>query len=322
MPEPADIIFLGTPEFAVPALNALHRSRHRIKLVVTQPDRPKGRGRKLEAPPVRKAAEALSYPVIQPTALKAEAFLAMIAELKPDFLCVVAYGRLLPEKLLQIPRLGALNIHPSLLPKYRGPAPIQWAIINGESATGVTIMRLDAGMDSGDILLTEKEPIHPQDTAATLHDRLAGCGAELLITTMDQVMDGRLKPVPQDHSQATLAPMLKKSDGLIDWNLPAQRIDSLVRGLSPWPGAFTFFQGARLKIFSVRAINMAPAAAPGTIIAGFQDELRVAAGAGAVSILEIQSASGRRLPIDQFLRGFTFPTGARFDALPPAHADE
>ncbi len=320
MPDPFNIVFFGTPPFAVPALEAIHQSRHRVPLVVTQPDRPKGRGRKLVPPPVRTAAESFGYRVVQPESIKTESFAGLVEELKPDFLCVVAYGQLLPKALLKIPRFGALNIHPSLLPKYRGPAPIQWAIINGETETGVTIMTLDTGMDSGDILLRDKQPIHETDTAATLHDRLSQIGAELLVETIDRFSDGTIRPIPQDHSQATLAPLLQKSDGMIDWRFPAKRIHALVRGMDPWPGAFTFFQESRLKIFSVQPAEISEPAAPGTVIRGFQEELRVATGEGALSILEIQGASGKRLPIKQFLRGNPLPPGTIFHMVQKTNA--
>lgn len=306
---------MGTPAFALPALTALHRSPHRISLVVTQPDRPKGRGRKPVAPPVKVAAELYGYPVVQPESVKTEAFLHQVAALKPDFLCVVAFGQLLPEALLRIPRFSALNIHPSLLPKYRGPAPIQWAILNEEPQTGVTIMALDAGMDSGDILLSATYPIQAVDTAATLHDRLSEIGASLLVETIDRFSRGTIRPIPQDSSLATLAPLLQKSDGMIDWRRPASQIHALVRAMDPWPGAFTFWQQSRLKIFSVQQAEMSEPAAPGTVIRGFAEELRVATGDGAISILEIQGESGKRMPVQHFLRGKNLPPGTVFQMV-------
>jgi len=266
---------MGTAEFSVPALDALHSSRFNLSLVVTQPDRPKGRGRKSLPPPIRLAAEELGYEVVQPATVNSERFFARIAALKPDFLIVVAFGQLLPEHLLSLPRMDAINIHPSILPNYRGPAPIQWAIINREQHTGVTIMSLDAGTDTGDILMVEKVTISPADTSATLHDRLAKIGATLLITTLDKFARGAVTRFPQDHSKATFAPLLKKRDGRIDWNQPSEVLEAFIRGMTPWPGAFTFFNRKRLKIFKATPAPISESASPGTIIKGFENELRV-----------------------------------------------
>lgn len=313
MPEAYNLIFFGTPEFALPALEALHNSRHRISLVVTQPDRPKGRGRKKTSPPVKIAAEEMGYPILQPDTIKTDDFLDKIQSTAPDFLIVVAFGQLLAKKLLRIPRIDTLNIHPSLLPAYRGPAPIQWAIINGETETGVTIMSLDTGMDTGDILVAEKAPIKSDDTAATLHDRLAQAGAVLLRNALEKFSDNTIRRIPQDHARASSAPLLTKNDGRIDWQQTTAQIDARIRGVTPWPGAFTLFQGSRLKIFKVKPAQTQSAAIPGTVISGFSDELRVATGDGALSILEIQGASGKRMPIQDFLRGARISPGAAFE---------
>jgi methionyl-tRNA formyltransferase len=218
-------------------------------------------------------------------------------------LVVVAYGRILPKSVLDVPRVGAVNVHASLLPKYRGAAPIQWAVINGEKETGITTIFMDEGLDTGDILLTASEPIAAEDTAATLHDRLAQLGARVLIQTLEKLAAGTLKPVVQDHARATLAPMLKKDDGRINWHRTADQIECFVRGVLPWPGAFTFLEKERLKIYQAEAIASFEDAAPGTVLEGFPDELRVAAGSGAVRIHEIQGESGKRMPIAEFLRG-------------------
>jgi methionyl-tRNA formyltransferase len=304
------IIFMGTPDFAVPALTALNKNQYIVSLVVTQPDRPKGRGRKLTSPPVKIAAATMGYDTAQPESAADKAFLDQISNLQPDLLVVVAFGQILSRDLLSIPKIGTVNIHPSLLPKYRGPAPIQWSIINGDTETGVSTMFLDTGVDSGDILLTTNASINPDETADSLHDRLAIIGADLLIDTIKGLEAGTIKPVPQDHSLATHAPLLKKKDGLINWNQPAHNLESFIRGVTPWPGAYTFFQKTRLKIFKAKAEHMVSAVPPGSVIPGFPDELRVATGEGALSILEIQGASGKRLSIQNFLRGCEIPVGA------------
>jgi methionyl-tRNA formyltransferase len=304
-----NIIFMGTPEFAIPSLKAVHASNHRLSLVITQPDRPKGRGRKVIPPPVKQTAIDLGYKVLQPTSVKKKEFVEVVSRNKPDFLVVVAYGRILPKTILQLPKLGTINLHASLLPKYRGSAPIQWAIINGESVTGVTTMLMDEGMDTGDILLAVEEKISPTDTSATLHDRLAELGANLLIDTLNHYSKGQIRPVPQDHNQASQAPLLKKSDGHIMWDAPAEKISAFIRGMTPWPGAFTFHEGKRFKIFNAISVKADVSQAPGTIIKGFADELRVATSKGVLSILEIQGASGKRLKIADFLRGYRMPPG-------------
>jgi methionyl-tRNA formyltransferase len=304
-----NIIFMGTPEFAVPALKAIHTSNHHISFVVTQPDRPKGRGRKVVPPPAKQAASDLGYRVLQPTSVKDKEVVEAVIRSTPDFLVVVAYGRILPKTILALPKLGTINLHASLLPKYRGPAPIQWAIINGETVTGVTTMLMDEGLDTGDILLTVEEKISPADTSAALHDRLAQIGANLLVDTLDRYSKDQIRPVPQDHSQASRAPLLKKSDGRIAWDAPADKISAFIRGMTPWPGAFTFHKGKSFKIFAARPITADVSQSPGTVIKGFPDELRVATAKGILSVLEIQGASGKRLPIADFLRGYALPPG-------------
>ena len=304
-----NIVFMGTPDFAVPSLKALHRSRHNVIHVVTQPDRPKGRGRKIVPPPVKAAAKGFGYPVVQPSKVKTDSFIEAFSQWQPDVLAVAAYGHILPKTILEIPAIGCINVHASVLPKYRGAAPIQWAIINGETETGVTTMLMDVGMDTGDILLTATEAILPDDTAATLQDRLANLGADLLIDTLDRLADGRLTPTPQDHSQATVAPMLKKTDGRIDWTQSAAAIANRIRGMTPWPGAFTYLDGKLLKIYRAAPALSDAAAAPGTVVAGFEDELRVTTGDGALAVLELQGESGKRLTAKEFLRGHPIAPG-------------
>jgi methionyl-tRNA formyltransferase len=300
---------MGTPQFAVPGLEALHRNGYDIALVVTQPDRPRGRGRKVTFSPVKSTARRLEYEIIQPASIKTAEFAAQIKSKQPDFQVVIAYGKILPENVLALPRIGTINIHASLLPKLRGPAPIQWALINGETETGVCSMRMEKGMDTGDILLTAKEPIKPDDTAGTLHDRLAVKGAAVLIDTLKAYADDSIRPLPQDHNRATYAPMLTKDDGLINWNKPAVSLVNFIRGVSPWPGAYTFWGDKRLKIFQSSAIAAKIPQPPGTVIEGFPDELRVATGEGVLSVQEIQGASGKRMVIKDFLKGHRIPPG-------------
>lgn len=303
------IIFMGTPSFAVPTLELLGKSNHDIVLVVTQPDRPRGRGRKTFPSPIKETAIRLGYDLIQPDAVRTEAFSDLVVKYEPDFFVVTAFGHILSEQTLSIPRIGAINIHASLLPRYRGSAPIQWAIINGEKETGVTTILMDKGMDTGDILLSSKTEITADETSATLHDRLSYLGAELLIKTLTLYQNDQLDPIPQDHTLASYAPMLKKNDGRIDWTMPPHKIEAFIRGMTPWPGAFTFHGEKRLKIFSALPVLIENDAPPGVVVEGFPDEMRVSTGKGLLSILEIQGESGKRLVIKDFLRGHKIPPG-------------
>lgn len=310
MSEPFRIVFMGTPDFSVPGLNRLHENEYDVVLVVTQPDRPKGRGKKLHAPPVKQAALKLGYEVVQPETMRDEAFMDHIRSLEPDIFVVAAFGHILPEALLNIPRLGAINIHASLLPKYRGAAPIQWVIINQEKETGVTIMFMDKGLDTGDILLAETITIAQDETSESLHDRLSVLGADLLIKTLKRFEAGDIQPIPQDNDRATYARILTKKDGLMDWKKPAEALEAFIRGMTPWPGAFTFHGEKRLKIFRAEPLAAETDEPPGTVVKGFPDELRVATGKGVLSLLEIQGPSGKRLSIKDFLRGYKIEPGA------------
>ncbi len=303
------IIFMGTPDFAVPALRRLHEEQHDILSVVTQPDRPKGRGRRLIPPPVKEVATAMGYPVLQPSKVNEPWFVERIIAMDPELFVVVAYGRLLPGSFLSIPHLGAINIHASLLPKYRGPAPIQWAIINGEDETGVTTIWMDEGLDTGDILLNARVPIRPEDTTGSLGQRLAEEGGQLLIETLAMLKSDDLAGKAQDKSRATYAPLLKKEDGRIDWSKDAKFLDSFVRGMNPWPGAFTFLSGKRLKVLKAKAVQNPTRENPGTVLEGFPDDLNVATGQGTLALHEVQLESAKRLPIKDFLRGFSVSPG-------------
>lgn len=309
MTPPYSAIFMGTPDFAVPTLTALADYGCRIPLVVTQPDRPKGRGRVMTPPPVKKAALDLGYPVIQPESIHSESFINALRQAKADFFVVVAFGHVLSKRVLEIPNIASINLHASLLPRYRGPAPIHWAIIDGEGETGVTSMLMDKGLDTGEILMSLKTPIYPDDTAGTLHDRLADIGGELIKATLSGFQKATIRPVPQNHAQATYARMLKKSDGRIDWTKPAAFIERFIRGMSPWPGAYTHLGKKRIKIFKGIIRPLTEACPPGSVIRGLSNELRVATGRDALSILEIQGESGKRLPIEDYLKGNPIPQG-------------
>lgn len=306
------IVYMGTPDFAVPAFHALHRSPYDLKLVVTQPDRPRGRGRRFTPPPVKQAATALNYDVLQPGNVRDPEFMDLLKCIAPDFLVVVAFGQILPAVVLQIPCHGAINVHGSLLPKYRGPAPIQWAIMRGETQTGVTTILMDTGVDTGDMLLSARTPITSEDTSASLHDRLARMGADLLTETIEGIVRGTVLPCTQNHTQATYAPMLNKAHGCIDWRCSARSIDAQIRALTPWPGAYCRFGTKRLRIHLARPISGVPISPPGMVMPGFPDELRIATGEGALSIIEIQAESGKRMPIKEFLLGTRIPLGAVF----------
>jgi methionyl-tRNA formyltransferase len=305
------IIFMGTPDFAVNALAALHESGlFEIPLVVSQPDRPKGRGRKLEPTPVKAYAESKGYRVEQPESVKSEEFIRLAEELAPDFFVVVAFGQILNQRLLDIPKVCPVNIHGSLLPKYRGAAPIQRAVMNGDAVTGVTTMVMDRGMDTGDMLLTVETPIGPEDTAATLHDRLSMLGGELVVKTLPGLLDGSVTPAPQDDEEATHAAMLSKAEGEIEWSASARLIDCRLRGMTPWPGAYTFLDGKRLRIHKTQPLETATAEAPGTVVT-CDKELIVATGDGQLRILELQGDGGKRMPAEAFLRGNPMEPGAR-----------
>src|SRR5208282_1229052 len=244
------LVFCGTPRFAVPTLERLVEAGHSVPLVVTQPDRPRGRGMEVAVSPVKDAAMRLGIAVVQPATIKNNAeFRDQLAAVGPDAIIVVGYGRIIPQWMIDLPRLGNLNLHASLLPKYRGAAPLQWAIANGESVTGVTTMRIDAGLDTGDILMQREIPIAPADTAETLAPKLAAVGADLMITTLHGLQTGKVYPYPQDHSEATLAPILKKEDGLIDFFRSAIEILNRLRGFQPWPGAYSQFRGKNLQVW-------------------------------------------------------------------------
>ena len=303
------VIFMGTPDFAVPSLQALLDRGDDICAVFTQPDKPKGRGHKLQPPPVKELALRHGLPVFQPDTLRDEAVQRSIAELEPDAIIVVAYGKLLPPSVLSAPRLGCINVHGSLLPKYRGAAPIQWAVINGEKTTGVTTMFMAEGMDTGDMLLKAETQIGPEETAGELFDRLKLIGAKLLTETLDKLERGELEPVPQDEAEATLAPMLKKEMSAIDWSEPAGRIHDRIRGLNPWPCAAAVLDGKRVKLLASQVID--GKGEPGAAH-NIDGELAAACGQGMLRITELQADTGKRMSGRDYLLGHPLTDGARF----------
>jgi len=300
------IVFMGTPEFAVASLRALLENGFSVAAVVTQPDRPKGRGKRPAPPPVKVFAARHGLPILQPENLKDPAVIGLIRDLAPEVVVVVAYGRILPPALLAVPPLGCINVHASLLPKYRGAAPIQRAIMAGETETGVTTMFMDEGLDTGDMLLQVRVPIGPDDNAGRIHDLLAEEGARLLVRTLQRLADGYAFRVPQDHSRATYAPPLTLQDEIIDWRRTAQEIHNQVRGLDPWPGARTTWAGRVMKIWrtALPAGGDRGREPPGLVaVAGPSQELMVATGDGWLIIRELQPAGGRRMDARSFLRG-------------------
>ena len=300
---------MGTPEFAVPSLEALLQSDDQVVGVVSQPDRPKGRGHQLVAPPVKLVAERAGIPVLQPLKIRTADFLQALSAWQPDLIAVAAYGRILHAPILQLPPRGCVNVHGSLLPKYRGAAPVQWAVINGETETGITTMLMDEGMDTGPMLLQEKLDILPDDTAGTLAPRLAEFGGRLLVDTIAQLKAGTLMPRKQDDGQATMAPLLKKEDGLIDWTMNAISLANRVRGLSPWPGAYTFFGEERWNIWKAVSTRGATTEKPGTVVTVNKQAIVVATGDGLFEIHEIQTANSKRMSVAQFLAGHRVTTG-------------
>ena len=305
------ILFMGTPDFAVPSLAALIRGGRNVAGVVTQPGRPKGRGRQAAPPPVKALALDRGIAVYQPERVRDAAFLEVFRGIAPDLVVVAAFGQILPKEILARPKFGCINVHPSLLPRSRGAAPIQWTLIRGETRTGVTIMQMDEGVDSGDILLQEETPILPEEDFGALHDRLALAGAELLIRAVEAIEAGKAVRTAQDPAGATLAPRLKKEDGRIRWEKGCREIVNLIRGLSPAPGAYTSLNGKVLKIFSAAVSERRHGEAPGTAGVLPEGELAVAAGDGYVLLRDVQLENKNRMPVRDFLRGCRLAPGTR-----------
>jgi methionyl-tRNA formyltransferase len=293
---------MGTPAFAVPSLEALVAAGHTVAAVYTQPDRPKGRGQELGVSPVKEAALRLGLPVYQPERVRRPEAIAELAAFGAKAMVVVGYGQILPQAAIDLAALGIVNVHASLLPLYRGAAPIQWAIANGETETGVTTMKIDAGLDTGDMLRKAETTIGPEETAVELSERLAVLGAELLIETLEMLERGQIVPEPQDHSSATLAPILKKEDGAIDWALPATAIHNRLRGFTPWPGGTTVFRGSGLKILAARVSGEA-GLAPGSVAIRERKLVAGCGGESALELIEVQPEGRKRVSGESFANG-------------------
>lgn len=303
------VIFMGTPDFAVPSLEAL-LTKHEVVLVVTQPDKPKGRGKKMVPTPVKACALEHGIPVLQPEKVKEPEFVEQLRSYEPDLIAVTAFGQILSEPILEMPKYGCINVHGSLLPKYRGAAPMQWSIIDGEKVTGITTMYMAKDLDSGDMLLKAEVEITDEDTFATIHDKMAVTGANLLLDTLDQLEAGTLERIPQDHDAATYAPMITKETGHIDWSKNRQDIINLIRGLNPVPAAYTIYEEEVLKIFgAVISDVQADGAANGEIVAVVKKGFVVKCGDGCLLITEVQARGGKRMMTDAYLRGHAMKEG-------------
>ena len=311
------LVFCGTPQFAVPTLEALIEAGHDIPLVVTQPDRPQGRGLALvSASPVKQVAQKHGLRIEQPVQIKNNVeFRALLEQLAADAIIVVGYGRIIPSWMLSLPKHGNINLHGSLLPKYRGAAPIQWAIAEGETVSGVTTMLLNEGLDTGDILLQREQAIHPDETAISYGQRLAAIGADLMLETLRGILSERITPQPQDHSRATLAPSLKKADGQADFTFTAQRIYNRLRGFQPWPGCFTTFRNKKLAIGSAKPVSAMGQHPPGELVLD-RDRLFATCTESALELLEVQPEGKRRMSVADFIRGYRPASGERMESKP------
>jgi len=308
---PLRIIFMGTPEFAVPTLRMLIDRGEQVVAVITQPDRPKGRGQQTQPPPVKELALAHDIPVLQPLKVRAPEVIEEIRALAPDLIVVIAFGQILPKALLEIPPHGCINVHASLLPRYRGAAPLNWCIINGETETGITTMMMDVGLDTGDMLVKMATPIDPDETASTLHDRLSLLGAQAMAATLDLLARGELVLEKQDDSASCYAPMLKKELGEINWTCDPSAIRNLIRGVTPWPGAYTWLDGKMLKVF--RASVASGSGAPGTVLQAGKGGLEIACREGSLVIEELQLEGKKRMHAADFLAGYRIAPGTRLE---------
>lgn len=312
------IIFMGTPDFAVPVLQSLINSRHEVVAVVTQPDRPKGRGKNMQFSPVKECALAHNIPVMQPVNVSVPEVIDELRAYEPELIVVVAFGQFVTKKIREMPKYGCINVHASLLPKYRGAGPIQWAVINGEKESGVTTMYMCREIDKGDMLLKDTVMLDPKETGDSLHDKLSMMGGPLLLKTIDQLEDGSAVRIPQCEDESTYAPKLEKTMGNIDWTMDADRIERLVRGLNSWPGTFTKIHGKTVKIWDCdvvcqEALTESQAAAePGTVIISEKDQLIVKAGNGALSLRMLQPEGKKNMTVDAYLRGYPIAQGELF----------
>ncbi len=305
------ILFMGTPDFAVPCLEAIYNSNHNLISVITQPDRPKGRGKKVLPPPVKKKALEMGKKVLQPLKIKDKDFINTIKEMDLDCIVVVAYGQILPKEILEAPKKGCINVHASLLPKYRGAAPINWAIINGEKYTGITTMFMEAGLDTGDMILKETMEISDQMTAGELHDKLSIIGADILLKTLDLLENNSAPKVSQDDSKSTYASMLSKETGLIDWSKSAWNLHNLIRGLNPWPIAYTMYKGDKVKIWKSKCVDLDVSNRPGEIVKVDKEGIYVNTGDKVLLISEIQFPNSRKMTVDEYIRGNEIQVGVK-----------
>ena len=308
------VIFMGTPDFAVGTLKALHEAGHEVTLVVSQPDKPKGRKQELSPTPVKAAAEQLGLPVYQPSKIRAEESIEYLRNVEADVIVVAAFGQIIPKAILEMKKYGCINVHASLLPRYRGAAPIQWAVINGEKESGVTIMQMDEGLDTGDMLAKTEVPLEPDETGGSLFDKLSRAGAELLIRTLPALEQGTLTPEKQPlESPTAYARMIRKEDGRIDWNLEAEAIERRIRGLNPWPSAYTELTGKILKIWRAEVLPKESGQTPGTVTEAGKGGFCVQTGKGVLRLFEVQLEGKKRMDAQAFLRGFHAAPGMKLE---------
>lgn len=303
------VIFMGTPDFAVGTLEEIIKAGHEVALVVTQPDKPRGRSGALQFPPVKECAVAHGIEVFQPKKIREEENVEYLRQYNADIIVVAAFGQLLPKSILDMPKYGCINVHASLLPKYRGAAPIQWSVINGDPVTGVTIMQMDIGMDTGDMIAKREVVIGEEETGGGLFDKLAEVGAKLCVDTMVEIENGTATRTPQNHDEATHVSMISKELGNVDWNKSAVEIERLIRGLNPWPSAFTQLDGKTFKLWKAKVVEETTDKAPGTIVRVGKDCLAVQTGEGLLSLLEVQLEGKKRMEVDAFLRGYQVEEG-------------
>lgn len=302
------VLFMGTPDIATGCLQKLIDEKYDIIGVVTQPDKPQNRGKKLGMPPVKELALKYDIPVYQPIKAREESFVEKLKDLNPDIIVVVAFGQILPKSILDIPKFGCINVHVSLLPKYRGAAPINWVIINGEEKTGVTTMYMDEGLDTGDMILTEEFDLDDEITAGELHDKMKDIGADVLIETLKQIEDGCAPRIPQNHEEFTYAPMMNKSLGQIDWSKSARDIHNLVRGVNPWPSAYTIYDGLTIKVWKTKVLGETSDKEPGTILKVDKDGIRVSTKDNVILVKEIQMPGKKRVLVSEYIKGNSINT--------------
>ncbi len=309
MQKDLNMVFMGTPDLAATVLQALLEDGYKVSAVVTQPDKPKGRGKALAFSPVKELALKHNIPVLQPERAKDEAFVEELRAFKPDIITVAAYGKILPKAILDMPKYGCINVHTSLLPDYKGAAPIQWAVLNGEKETGVTIMYMDEGCDTGDIISAERVAIAADETGGGLHDKLAVLGGELLVRTLPSILDGSCSRTPQEKGVGRYVGMIDKSLGALDFSRPAEELERYIRGLDPWPCAFTKLEGKLLKLWKAQVISESATEKPGTVLEGDKKALRVATGEGILAITELQPEGKRRMRTEEYLNGYNIAPG-------------